>query len=35
MLGHILGLLLAIGLISLLYDFLLKDIVDLFRRKPK
>lgn len=33
MLGHILGILFAIGLLALLYDFLIKDIIDVFRRK--
>ena len=33
MLGHILGILLLIGLLALLYDFLIKDIIDAFRRK--
>lgn len=33
MLGHILGILFTIGLLALLYNFLLKDIVATFRRK--
>ena len=33
MLGHILGILFTIGLIALTYNFLFKDIVNIFRRK--
>lgn len=33
MLGHILGILLTIGLLALMYNFLFKDIVNIFRRK--
>ena len=33
MLGHILGILFTIGLVSFLYEALFKDVVDSFRRK--
>lgn len=33
MLGHILGILFTIGLLVVLYKFLIKDIIDSFRRK--
>lgn len=32
MLGHILGILLCVGLVAYLCNFLLKDIVTVFRR---
>lgn len=33
MLGHVLGILFTIGLLALIYNFLIKDIVNIFRRK--
>ncbi len=35
MLGHILGVLFAIGLVALLYNELIKPIIRLWRKKSK
>ena len=35
MLGHILGILISVGLIAYLCNFLLKDIVAVFRKRNR